>query len=178
MARKAHLGFRVLSLDDELKVSDERDFEKERLNRKYLSHQKAKARKLRCYHKHKEQYNRTKRAAARRIEGRFKSTKQASISRGTEWEFTESEWEHAWMEAGWIRIPGTQSVANPYGDVVPAFALRGSHRYNHTCMKRIDLSKPWGTDNYKIVFRGIEVGPDNEWSVSNRENAKYRANTI
>lgn len=172
MTHKAHLGFKVLSLDDELKVSDEKDFEKDRLNRKYLSHQKTKASKLRCYHKHSAEYNKAKRAVACRIEGRFKAARQGALKRSVEWEFTEDEWERAWLEAGWIRVPGTQSAANPTGDIVPAFALRGAHRYNNTCMQRLDVDKSWSVTNYKIMFRGLEVGPDNEWSVSNSEYNK------
>jgi hypothetical protein len=173
MSHRAHLGFKILSLDDELKVSDEKDFESDKLNREYLSHQKAKDRKLRCYHKHSDEYNKTKRATTAKVSGRFKAARQGAIRRSTEWEFSEEEWEHAWMEAGWIRMPGTQSAANPTGDVVPAFAIRGAHRYQHTCMQRLDLDRPWGPDNYKIMFRGKEVGPDNEWSVSNSEYRKY-----
>lgn len=173
MTHKAHLGFKILSLDDELKVSDEKDFQSDQKNREYLSHQKAKARKLRCYHKHSAEYNRTKRAGARRIEGRFKAARQGALRRSVKWEFSEDEWERAWLEAGWIRMPGTQSAANPLGDIVPAFALRGAHRYQHTCMQRLDLDKPWGPDNYKIMFRGKEVGPDNVWSLSNSEYSAY-----
>jgi hypothetical protein len=170
MSHKAHLGFKVLSLDDELQVSDEKDFEKDRLNREYLSHQKAKASKLRCYHKHADTYNKTKRKKSAKISGRYKSARQGALKRNTAWEFSEDEWEHAWLEAGWIRIPGTQSAANPTGDVVPAFALRGAHRYNNTCMQRLNLDKPWSNDNYKIMYRGEEVGPENQWSLSNSEH--------
>ena len=126
---------------------------------------KKRASKLKCYRKHAEEYNRAKRLKAGTIEGRYKDAKLGARKRGIGWEFTSDEWEHAWTEAGYIRIPGTQSIANPHGDVVPAFALRGSHAYRNTCMKRIDIDKPWGPNNYRIMFRGEEIGPDNEWSV-------------
>jgi len=169
MAKRAALGFKYLSLEKELTVSTEEDFEREDEERKLNSHNLTKASKLRCYHKHAKEYNKAKRAVAQRIDGRFKDAVRGARKRGVGWKFTQDEWEHAWMEAGWIRIPGTQSVANPNGDVVPAFAIRGSHAYNNTCMKRINLDKPWGIDNYKIMYRGVEVGPDNKWSVMNYE---------
>jgi hypothetical protein len=169
MTHKAKLGFTVYSLDDELQVPDEKDFERNEAEQEYARAEASKARKLRCYHKHKENYNKAKRAVAARIEGRFKAAKQGARKRGVGWEFTPEEWERAWQEAGWIRVPGSQSEANPQGDIVPAFALRGAHRYNNTCMQRLDLGKPWGPSNYRVMFRGQEVGPDNKWSVSSSE---------
>lgn len=163
MSRRAKLGFDVIALDDELQVTTHEDLVKNEEDRKFLSHLKEKARKLRCYHRNKHKYNKQKRAAARSISGKYKEAKRDALKRSQGWEFSQEEWERAWIDSGFVVIPGTITTQNPHGDVVPAFALRGSHRYNHTCMKRLDVTKPWSPENCAIVFRGEELGPENKW---------------
>ena len=61
MAKRAKLGFKVIGLPGELMVSDERDFEQTIADKKLDSERGRRASKLRCYHKHKELYNKQKR---------------------------------------------------------------------------------------------------------------------
>lgn len=171
MPKQAKLGFRILKQAGEMMIPDERDFESHEENKKYRSHQLEKARKLRCYHKNKHRYNKQKRAVARSISGRYKDAERLAAARSQGWEFTQEEWERVWRDAGWVRIPGTQSAHNPQGDIVPAFALRGSHRYKNTCMQRKNARKPWSAANCKIMFRGEELSPKSQWYVNpNKHN--------
>jgi hypothetical protein len=152
--RKARLGFKIYSTDDELLVDEERDFDYVEKEKRWDSHQKAKARKLRCYNKNKEKYNAQRRVAASTISGRYKSAKIKAGKMGQEWEFTQEEWEDMWINAGWVSIPGTLSPSAPEGVRRPAYALRGGNRFSNTMMARSNLSGPWCTANCYIVFRG------------------------
>lgn len=163
MAYKARLGFKYLSLDDEMLAPTEREIVHSVEREKTSQHVKEKARKLRWWHKNKDHYNARRRAVASSISRRYKAAKSRAKRRGWGWEFSQSEWERAWTDAGWIVVPGSQTAQNPEGVVVPAFALRGSHAYNNTCMQRIDPNKPWSVQNYKIMFRGEELRPGNKW---------------
>lgn len=153
--KKASLGFRYISLDDEFRIPDLKDFEDARIDRRMSSHDKAKLRKLRCYTKHKEQYNKQKRSVARSIAGRYEEAKRKARKEHLDWSFDRETWEQAWISAGWVKTPK--------GDLVPAFALRGGHRYNNTCMVRKDLNLGWSPANTQIVFRGEELVPGSRW---------------
>jgi len=161
--KKAALGFKYIALDGELLVPTEKDVSDSRLDRLTDSHTKEKQRKLRCYNKNKLAYNRQKRAVARSIVGRYEEAKRNALKYGQEWRFDLETWERAWQTAGWVTIPGSQSAENPEGVTVPAFGLRGPHRYNNTCMVRIDFGQPWSPDNTKIVFRGEELAVGSRW---------------
>ena len=163
MARKAALGFRYISNDDELIFPDEEDFEKDKESRQLTAHDRRKLSKRKCYHKNKEKYNQQKRHREAGVGRKYKAAKRFALFRNQGWEFTQEEWEQAWIEAGRILIPGTQSSDNPTGTIVPAYALRGSHRYKNACMQRLDNEKPWGPDNYKIMYRGEALQPGSRW---------------
>ncbi len=163
MARKAALGFKYLSESGSMMLPDEDDFENWEESKKLTSHDKVKLVKRRCYHKNKEKYNRQKRISEARVEKKYKAAKRFAEFRNQGWEFTQEDWEQAWMDAGRVMIPGSQSLDNPDGKIVPAYALRGTHRYNNTCMQRVDNTKPWGPDNYKIMYRGEELKPGSTW---------------
>lgn len=161
--RKAAVGFRFHGLGDELKVSSQEDLNKRREDKEYESKALEKARKRRWWHRHKERLNAERRAAARSIEGRYKAAKAKALEKGEEWSFTPEEWERKWIDAGWVLIPGSITPGNPHGQIVPAFAIRGAHRYHNTCMERISLNKGWNTENTRIVFRGEELKPGCRW---------------
>jgi len=163
MPRKARLGFEYISLDDEMMLPTDREILHSVEREKTSQHEKEKNRKLRWWHKNKDRYNARRRAAACSIAKRYKEAKSRAKRRGWGWDFSRSEWERAWMDAGWVCVPGSQTSQNPEGVVVPAFALRGSHAYNHTCMQRIDPNKPCSLENYKIMFRGEELKPGHRW---------------
>ena len=163
-SKQAKLGFQVLTADrDELRTSTEEDFKKRKENKEYNSYVKSKQRKLRWWNRNKTAYNAKRRAAARTIAGRYEAARSKALGKGEEWSFTPDSWERAWQEAGWVLVPGTATTQSPEGTVVPAFALRGNHAYKNTCMRRIDLNKGWSPSNCKIMFRGEELGPSNEW---------------
>jgi hypothetical protein len=161
--RQAKLGFRVLAAEGELKVSTKEDFEKKRQDKEYDSYVLSKKRKLRWWRRNAERYNAKRRAVARSITGRYKEAERRARSKGESWEFTPDSWEQMWIDAGRVLIPGTATTQNPAGVIVPAFALRGNHRYKHTFMHRIDFNKGWSVDNCRIYFRGEELNADNEW---------------
>lgn len=163
MARKAALGFQYLSLDEELRVPTERELTHAVEQDQRSNHEREKERKLRWWHRNKHKLNRKRRAVACSIEKRYKAAKSRALRRGWGWEFTQEEWERAWMEAPHVLVPGSRSPSNPKGVTVPAFALRGSHALHNTCMQRLDPNKPWSKDNYKIMFRGEELKPGNRW---------------
>jgi len=161
--KKAALGFRYIALEGELLVPTTKEIVDSGLDRAIDSHTLEKKRKLRCYTKNKEKYNRQKRSVARSIEGRYEESKRNALKYGQGWSFDLETWERAWQTAGWVTIPGSQSAENPEGVTVPAFGLRGPHRYNNTCMVRMDFHKPWSPDNTKIVFRGEELAVGSRW---------------
>ena len=163
MARKAALGFRYASLDDEMMVPTEREVTHAAESSERSQHEREKMQKLRWWHDNKHKINPKRRAVACSIEKRYKAAKSRALRRGWGWDFSQEEWEQAWENAGYVEIPGTRSRANPEGMVVPAFALRGNHAHKHTCMQRLDPSKPWSKDNYKIMFRGEELKPGSRW---------------
>lgn len=155
--RKAALGFRYISLDDELKVPSQDEIVKSGEDRKVVAVLNHRAAKRRCYWRNRDKYNKQKRAVVRSIEGRYEEAKRQALLSGAEWGFDLETWERKWQDAGWVQVPGKE------GHVVPAFALRGPNRYNNTCMVRINYSKPWGPDNTKIVFRGEELKRGSRW---------------
>lgn len=163
MGKKARLGFRYLSLEDEMVLPTDKELThavegvfRDRAARRRKA-------KLKWWHeKGKHKINPKRRAGACSIEKRYKAAKRRAIRRGWGWAFTQDEWERAWEEAGWVQVPGSATTQNPEGDIVPAFALRGSHAYKNTCMQRLDVDKPWSKDNYKIMFRG-EALEDSKW---------------
>jgi hypothetical protein len=163
MPKKAVLGFRYISLDEEMLVPTEQELTHAVEGVERSSHEREKKRKLRWWHDNKRKINSRRRAVACSIEKRYKAAKSRADRRGWGWEFSQEEWERAWEEAGWVEVPGSRSPSNPNGIVVPAFALRGSHALNNTCMQRLDPNKPWSIDNYKIMFRGEELKPGNRW---------------
>lgn len=152
--RKARLGFKIYSLDDELLVEEDKDFVRKEKDKKWATHQKSKARKLRCYNKHKEQYNAQRRRKASTIRGKFLNSRKKATDKGHGWELSQSEWEDLWLGAGFVRIPGTISVMNPTGEVRTAFSIRGPNRLENTMMTRKDLSTAWSPTNCYIVYRG------------------------
>ncbi len=163
MSRKAALGFRYLSLDEEFKVPTDRELVHVTESVATDAHIRDKQRKLEWWHRNKRRYNLRRRSAACSIEKRYKAAKSRALRRGWGWEFSQEEWERAWSEAPWILVPGSVTPSKPEGLVVPAFALRGSHAYHNTCMQRLDPSKPWSVTNYKFMFRGEELRPGNRW---------------
>lgn len=165
MAHKAKLGFKYIALEDEMILPDEEDIEEWQENRRLSAKDKIRLTKLRCYHKNKEQYNKVKRVSETKVEKRYRAAKRYAVYRNQPWDFTLEEWEQAWMEAARVRIPGSQSAAEPEGRVVPAYALRGQNRHNSTCMQRLDLDRPWGPDNYCIMYRGEVHEPGSKWYV-------------
>lgn len=163
MTKKAALGFRYASLDGEMQVPTERELTHAKESVERDRHQRRKEQKLRWWHANKQRYNRRRRTAACSIEKRYKAAKARAVRRGAGWDFSQEEWEQAWMDAPWVLKPGTISAQNPEGIAVPAFALRGSHAHRNTCMQRLDPSKPWSKHNYKIMFRGEELKPGSRW---------------
>ena len=157
--RKAALGFRYISLDEELKVPTPVEIVKSAADRMVESVINHRASKLRCYWRNRDKYNRQKRSVVRSIEGRYEEAKRQALRSGAGWSFDLEAWELKWQSAGWVQVPGSE------GHRVPAFALRGPNRYNNTCMVRLDYSKPWGPDNTKIVFRGEELVAGSRWFV-------------
>lgn len=157
MAKRAALGYKYLSLPGQFMVPDEDDLESARESRRLSAHDKEKLRKLRCYHKNKERYNATRRKKEITVSQRYGSAKRFAKFRNQGWNFTQDEWEQAWIDAGWVRVPGLEHP-------VTAYSLRGSHRYKNTCMQRRDLSRPWGPDNYVIMYRGEELKQGSRWS--------------
>lgn len=152
--RKARLGFKIFSLDDELLVDEDKDFERKEKDKEYASRKKELARKLRCYSKNKEKYNAQRRARAATIRGKFLAARDKACKVGQGWELTQSEWEQIWMDAGWVIIPGTIDPSkNPGGIRRTAYAMRGPNKFTNTMMARSDLTKPWSVDNCYIVFR-------------------------
>lgn len=167
--KKANLGFKVLSLDHELRVPTPAEIAHNTENLKLDSKAKRRESQLRCYHKNKEKYNRQKRSVARRIEGRYEEAKRQAVLSGAGWDFDLETWERVWQEAGWVVVPGSQSAQRPEGLAVPAFSLRGPNRYNNTCMVRVNYGKPWGPENVKIMFRGEELTEGSRWSAKRPE---------
>jgi len=163
MPKRAVLGFKYLSLDDELMVPTSKELVHSVESMERNSRRRHRESKLRWWHRNKEKYNLRRRAVACSIETRYKEAERRAIQKSDGWEFSPEEWEHAWETAGSILIPGSQTPQNPEGDVVPAFALRGSHSLRNTCMKRIDTDAPWSVDNYVIMFRGEPLGPGSKW---------------
>ena len=161
--KKAQLGFKYISLDDEFRIPDLEDIEDARISRAMTVHQKEKLRKLRNYHKHRDEYNDQKRSVARSVAGRYEESKRKSLKENISWEFTREAWEKMWLDAGYVVKPGTQTEQNPKGEVVHAWALRGAHRYNNTCMVRKDLNLGWSPENSMVVFRGEELVPGSRW---------------
>lgn len=156
MSKKAALGFRYHSMGDELHVSTQDDLDKRRADKDYDMKVNERARKLRWWHRHKEELNAKRRAVARSVEGRYKAAEAKALSKGEEWSFTPEEWEQKWIDAGWVAVPMSDRV-------VPAFAIRGAHRYNNTCMERINLNDGWNPGNTRVVFRGEELKPGCRW---------------
>ena len=152
--RKARLGFKIYSLDDELLIEEDKDFERREKDKAWDVHKRAKARKLRCYNKHKEQYNAQRRQKAATIKGKFDNSKIKAINNGQKWELTQKEWEDIWIGAGFVRIPGTLTIVNPTGTVKTAYSIRGPNRLENTMMSRGDLGGPWSVHNCYIVYRG------------------------
>ena len=161
--RKAQLGFKYLSLNDELKVPTPEEIVHSVENRIITSRERRRESQLRCYHKNKEKYNRQKRSVARRIEGRYEEAKRQALLAGADWGFDLETWERTWIDAGWVVVPGSECAERPEGLAVPAFSLRGPNRYHNTCMVRLDYNKPWDPDNTKIVFRGEELKHGSRW---------------
>jgi len=163
MPRRATLGFRYASLDDEMMLPTEQELTHAVESVETSRHEKEKARKLRWWHNHAKRLNKERRAVACSIENRYKAAERRARQRGWGWEFTQEEWERAWMEAPLVIVPGSRTRSNPEGVVVPAYALRGSHALKNTCMQRLDPNKPWSKDNYKIMFRGKELTPNHQF---------------
>lgn len=151
--RKARLGFEIYSLEDELLVDEDKDFERQEKDKIWASQQKSKARKLRCYNKNKEKYNAQRRAKAATIAGRYLQAKKKATDLAQGWNMTQTEWEGIWMSAGWIIVPGTVGPSNPKGKRSTAYAMRGPNKLTNTMMARRDLAAPWAVDNCYIVFR-------------------------
>lgn len=164
--KRAKLGFRFISLENELQVVESEDITLSKEARQRRSHTKSKATKLRCYNKHRDSYNAQRRNRGATIHRRYKEAERQAAIAHVQWGFTEESWEQAWSSAGWVVMPGSQSAAALDGTPVPAFALRGPHRYNNTCMVRKDLSKGWNPDNCEIVFRGVPLVPGSRWYVA------------
>ena len=155
--RKARLGFEIYSLDDELLVEEDKDFVRKEKDKVWASMQKSKVRKLKCYNKHKEQYNAQRRAKAATIKGRFEASRTKALKVGQKWKLTQKEWEGIWISAGWVRIPGTIDATNPRGDLRTAYMLRGPSKLDNTMMQRHDLGGPWSVDNCYIAYRGAPL---------------------
>jgi hypothetical protein len=163
MTQRAALGFKYASLDEEMRVPTDRELIHATERVKTASHKSRKNTKLEWWHRNKELWNRKRLAAVCSIEKRYKAAERRARNRHWGWEFTQEEWERAWSEAPWVEVPGSRGPSNPKGIAVPAFALRGSHAHNNTCMQRLDPNKPWSIDNYKIMFRGEELRPGSRW---------------
>lgn len=161
--RKAALGFKYISLKDEMIIPEDDDFENWKESKKLSTHDRIKLTKLRCYHKNKEKYNRSRRINDAKVASKYSAAKRFAIFREQGWDFTQDEWEEAWINAGNVLIPGTQTIENPEGKIVPAYAMRGVHRYNSTCMQRLDNSLPWSKTNYKISYRGEDLVKGSKW---------------
>ena len=151
--RKARLGFKIFSLDNELLVDEDAEFERKEKDKKYASRKRELERKLRCYHRNKEKYNAQRRARAATITGRYQASKEKALKAGQKWELTQSEWEQIWIDAGWVVIPGTVGPENPSGVRRTAYAMRGPNKFTNTMMARRDLTRPWTVENCYIVFR-------------------------
>ena len=165
--RKARLGFEILSLEGELLVDEDKDFERKEKDKVWASRQKELARKLRCYNKHKVKYNAQRRAAAATIGGRYKASKTKALNVGQGWDFTQEEWQQLWIDAGMITLPGSVGPSTPEGVQRTAYALRGPNKFDNTMMARKDVSKPWSTSNCYIVFRGEPLS-DSAYSTTER----------
>jgi hypothetical protein len=151
--QKARLGFKIYSLDKEMLVDEDKDFERKEKDQVWASRQKMLARKLRCYNKHKEKYNAQRREQAATIAGRYKSSKTKALQVGQEWNLSQDEWQNIWMDAGWVIIPGTVSPSSPMGVRRTAYAMRGPNKFTNTMMARTDLNDAWSVENCYIVFR-------------------------
>ena len=151
--RKARLGFKVLSLKDELLVEEDEDFERIETDKAYASWLKSKERKLRCYHKYRKEYNKSKRNALKAIPRRYREAKRRAVNAGQGWDLTQKQWQDIWIAAGFVRVPGTRSASNPSGVVKTAYALRGANRAHSTMMARKDTNKPWSKTNCHILYR-------------------------
>ena len=161
--KRAALGFRYISLDKELQVVESEDLQIMKESRQRTSHARTKEAKLRCYHKNREMYNAQRREKSSSMESKFSEAQRQAAIAGVQWEFTPESWAKVWKDAGWITFPGSHSAKELDGVTVPAFALRGPHRYNNTCMVRKDLSKGWNPENCEIVFRGEPLIPGSRW---------------
>ena len=154
MVQKTRLGFKIYSLEDELLVNEDVDFERKDMNAALTSLMKERGRKLRNYTRHKDKYNKQRRDRASTIEGKYYAAKRKAKNAGYGWEMTKDQWVRVWMDAGFIIVPGTVSPTTPLGVRVTAFSLRGPNKYTNTLMARKDTTKPWAHDNAYIVFRG------------------------
>lgn len=167
MPKQAKLGFQVItSGEGELQVSTQEDLAKRRADKEYESWLKSKKRKLRNWHRHKDDYNRKRRRSRATVEGRYASAERTARDSGQVWEFTMDDWMQVWVDAGWIMIPGSASRQRPEGKVVPAFYLRGPSSLRNTSMRRIDTDKPWNKANTEIMFRGEALRQGKWWRPS------------
>jgi len=155
--RKARLGFKIFSLDNELIVEEDKDFERKDFNIKLTRHLKDKARKLKNYNNHKEKYNAQRRAKASTIDGKYHNAKRKAIILGYGWEMDREEWIQIWIDAGFVIIPGTVGPSNPSGVKRTAFSMRGPNKFTDTLMARTDTTKPWSKDNAYIIFRSAPL---------------------
>lgn len=161
--RKAALGFKYLSLDGEFRIPTSADIELAAEAQKRHVHAVVKATKLRCYTAHADKYNQQKRSRQGTVLGRYSEARRQAIKVAVPWDFTPETWERMWQDAGWVIAPGSQKVGAMEGVAVPAYALRGAHRYNNTCMVRKDLSLGWSPENCSIMFRGNPLCPGSRW---------------
>lgn len=176
--RKARLGFKIYSLDDELLVEEAEDFVWREEDKKIHSARKDRARKLRCYNKHKERYNANRRERAATVKGKYKASKQEALRKNQEWLLTQEEWEGIWLDAGFVALPGTQTPQNPRGVLRTAFSLRGpASSVDSTMMGREDMLGPWSVDNCYIIYRKEPlVGSVYHYEKPNYINNQERSN--
>lgn len=151
------MPFKVLTLDGELLVEEEKDLERRFKEKHWTRAQKIKANKRRCWRRHSDEYNARRKARNSSIGGKYNASKRKALSVGQKWELTQEEWQELWISAGFMVIPGTITPSDPRGMRMTAFALRGPNRHNNTYMTRKDLGAPWSKDNCFIGFRGAPI---------------------
>lgn len=154
MVEKVRMPFKVLSLEGELLVEEEKDLELAAKEAAWSTREKIRANKRKCWHKNKAKYDVARKARASTIHGRFLSARRKALSVGQRWELSEEEWQKLWIDAGFVVIPGTIDPSHPRGERRTAYAMRGPNRFSNTYMTRKDLGKPWSYDNCYIGFRG------------------------
>jgi len=151
--RKARLGFKIHSLDGELLVEEDVDFERKEMDKEYAARQHMLKRKLTWWNNNSKECNNRRREKASTIIGKFKASRKKALSVSQEWDLTQDEWESIWINAGWVVIPGTISPSNPSGVRKTAYAIRGPSKLENTMLARKDLGDSWNIDNCYIVYR-------------------------